>query len=439
MDVLILSRLQFAATAIFHFLFVPLTIGLSVLVAWWEMRYVRTGDDMYLRMAKFWGRLFLVNFALGIVTGITMEFQFGMNWAEFSKYVGDVFGAPLAIEATAAFFLESTFIGLWALGWNKVSKKVHALAIWLVVLSVNLSALWIVLANGWMQKPVGYALRNGRAEMTDFGALVFNGTAWQIFLHTVLSGFALAAFFVMGVSAYHLLRKNEVRLFSASLKTAAAFGLAAALLLVVTGDMRGIDVAKTQPAKLAAMESHWETQTGAPMTLLAWPDAKNARNAVEGLIIPGGLSLLAFHRAGAEVKGLRDFPPDERPPVLLTFLSFRIMVAIGGLIVLLALGAWLFARRGTITAKPLFLKALLFAIPLPYIAIQLGWIVAEVGRQPWLVYGVYKTADGVSKSISSGQVLLSLLGFTVVYGLLAAVDVFLLTKFARKGPEEAAR
>jgi cytochrome d ubiquinol oxidase subunit I len=304
---------------------------------------------------------------------------------------------------------------------------------------VNLSALWIILANGWMQNPVGYILRNGRAEMTDFAALVFNGTGWQIFLHTVLSGFALAAFFVMGVSAYHLLRKNEVPLFTASLKTAAAFGLAAALLLVVTGDMRGVDVAKTQPAKLAAMESHWETQTGAPMTLLAWPDEKNARNAVEGLKIPSGLSWLAFHRPDAEVKGLRDFPPGERPPVLLTFLSFRIMVAIGGLIVLLALGAWLFARKGTIAAKPLLLKLLLFAIPLPYIAIQLGWIVAEVGRQPWLVYGVFKTADGVSKSISSGQVLMSLLGFAVVYGLLGAVDIYLLTKFARKGPEEAKR
>jgi cytochrome d ubiquinol oxidase subunit I len=390
-------------------------------------------------MAKFWGKLFLVNFALGIVTGITMEFQFGMNWAEFSKYAGDVFGAPLAIEATAAFFLESTFIGLWALGWNKVSKKVHALAIWLVAFSVNLSAFWILLANGWMQHPVGYVLRNGRAEMTDFAALVFNGTSWGIFIHTVLSGFALAAFFVMGVSAYHLLRKNEVRLFSASLKTGAAFGLAAALLLAVTGDMRGLDVAKTQPAKLAAMESHWETRSGAPMTLLAWPDAKNGRNAVEGLRIPNGLSLLAFHQPDAEVKGLRDFPPDERPPVLPTFLSFRIMVGLGGLLVLLALGAWLQVRKGRLAEQPFLLKALLFAIPLPYVAIQLGWTLAEVGRQPWLVYGVFKTADGVSKSVSPGQVFLSLLGFTAVYGLLAAVDIFLLTKFARKGPQEAAR
>ncbi len=439
MDVLSLSRIQFAVTAMFHFLFVPLTIGLSVLVAWWETRYVRTGDDTYLRMTKFWGRLFLINFGLGIVTGITLEFQFGMNWAEYSKYVGDIFGAPLAIEATAAFFLESTFIGLWALGWNKVSKKVHALAIWLVAFSVNLSALWILLANGWMQKPVGFVLRNGRAEMTDFAALVFNGTSWQIFVHTVLSGFVLASFFVMGVSAYHLLRKNEVRVFNTSLRTAAAFGLAGALLLAVTGDMRGVDVAKTQPAKLAAMESHWETQTRASIPLLVWPDAKNEKNAVEAVRIPNGLSLLAFHKAGAEVKGLKDFPPDERPPVLLTFLSFRIMVGLGGLLVLLALGAWLPARKGRIESRPLLLKLLLFAIPLPYIAIQLGWIVAEVGRQPWLVYGVFKTADGVSKSISSGQVLLSLLGFTVVYGLLAAVGIFLLTKFSRKGPEEAAR
>ena len=439
MDVLTLSRIQFAATAMFHFLFVPLTLGLSVLLAWWEWRYVRTNDATYLRMVRFWGKLFLINFALGVVTGITLEFQFGMNWAEFSKYAGDVFGAPLAIEATAAFFLESTFIGLWALGWTKVSKKTHAWAITIVAFAANLSALWILMANGWMQNPVGYALRNGRAEMTDFKALVFNGTAWSIFLHTVLSGFALAAFFVLGVSAFHLLKKRETALFTKSFRTAAVFGLASALLVVVTGDMRGVDVAKTQPAKLAAMESHWGTQAGAPMTLLAWPDAKNARNTVEGLRIPGGLSWLAFHRLDAEVKGLRDFPPDERPPVLPTFLSFRIMVAFGGAMLLLALWAWLASRRGRLPSAPLLLKLLLWAIPLPYLAIQFGWIVAEVGRQPWLVYGVFKTADGVSKAVSAGQVALSLAGFVLVYGILAVVDAALLVKYARKGPEEAVR
>ncbi len=219
MDVLALSRLQFAVTIMFHFLFVPLTLGLSWLVAWWEMRYVRTGDATYLRMAKFWGKLFLINFALGIVTGITMEFQFGMNWAEYSRFVGDIFGAPLAIEATVAFFLESTLIGLWIFGWNKISKKAHALTIALVAFAANLSALWIILANAWQQHPVGYALRNGRAEMTDFKALIGNPYGWNMFTHTVLSGFVCAGFFVMGVSAYHLLRKNQTDLFRKSFRT----------------------------------------------------------------------------------------------------------------------------------------------------------------------------------------------------------------------------
>jgi len=438
-DVLSLSRLQFAVTALFHFIFVPLTLGLSILVAWMETRYVRTGDEMYLRMTKFWGKLFLINFALGVVTGITMEFQFGMNWAEYSKYVGDIFGAPLAIEATAAFFLESTFIGLWVFGWTKVSKKVHLLAAWLVAFGTNLSALWILLANGWMQNPVGYVLRNGRAEMDDFGALITNGTGWTIFFHTVLSGYVVAAFFVMGVSAYHLLKKNQATLFKVSFRTAALFGLVSAVLLAFTGDQRGIDVAKRQPAKLAAMESLWETKSGAPMPLLQWPDEKNERNSVEALKIPNGLSLLAFHKASAEVKGLKDFPPDERPPVLPTFLSFRIMVGLGALFVLLAFVGWLLSRKDKLETKPLLLRIFLYAIPLPYIATELGWIVAEVGRQPWLVYGLMKTSDGVSRAVSSGQVVVSLLGFTVVYGVLAVVDVFLLTKYARKGPQEASR
>jgi len=213
MDVLTLSRLQFAVTAAFHFIFVPLTLGLSILIAYMESRYVRTNDAMYLKMTKFWGKLFLINFALGIVTGITMEFQFGMNWAEYSKYVGDIFGAPLAIEATVAFFLESTFIGLWVFGWNKVSKRVHALSIWLVAIATNLSALWILLANGWMQNPVGYVLRNNRAEMVDFGAMLTNPYGWLKFSHTLLSGYVVAAFFVMGISAYHLLKKNELNIF----------------------------------------------------------------------------------------------------------------------------------------------------------------------------------------------------------------------------------
>src|SRR5512139_3918576 len=260
MDALALSRLQFAVTSMFHFIFVPLTLGLSVLVAWFEWRYVKTGDETWVRMTRFWGKLFLINFALGIVTGITMEFQFGMNWAEYSKYVGDIFGAPLAIEATVAFFLESVFIGVWIFGWNKVSKTFHAVSIWLVAIATNLSALWILLANGWMQKPVGYVLRNGRAEMVDFMALVTNSYGWSKFFHTLFSGYVVAAFFVMGVSAYHLLRKSEVRLFKTSFRSAATLGLIASILVFVTGDFHAVEVAKVQPTKFAAMEAVWDTQ-----------------------------------------------------------------------------------------------------------------------------------------------------------------------------------
>jgi cytochrome d ubiquinol oxidase subunit I len=401
-----------------------------------ETRYLQTGDTMYLKMAKFWGKLFLINFVLGVVTGITMEFQFGMNWAEFSRYVGDIFGAPLAIEATAAFFLESIFIGLWVFGWNRVSKRVHGLAIWLVALATNLSALWILLANGWMQRPVGYVLRNGRAEMTDFGALVTNRFGWMSFAHTVLSGYVLAAFFVMGVSAYHLLRGNEVPLFRSSFRTAAAFGLVSTVLVAASGDLSAVQVAKYQPAKLAAMESFWETRSGAPFTLFVWPDSRNERNAFEFLPVPRGLSLMAFHRGDAEVKGLTAFPRDERPPVLPVFLSFRLMVGLGLLMILLALIGWIKGVRGRLERSPGYLKIMLFSIPLSYIATQVGWLVTEVGRQPWLVYGIMKTSAGVSASLLPAQVVASLVGFTLVYGLLAVVDIYLLVKYSKRGPDD---
>ena len=435
MDVLALSRLQFAVTAAFHFIFVPLTLGLSIMVAYMETRYVGTNDETYLRMTKFWGKLFLINFALGVVTGITMEFQFGMNWAEYSRYVGDIFGAPLAIEATVAFFLESTFIGFWIFGWNKVSKKVHALSIWLVAIATNLSALWILLANGWMQKPVGYVLRNGRAEMVDFMAMVTNPNGWLKFFHTVLSGYVVAAFFVMGISAYHILRKSNLDFFKRSFRMASLFGLVSSLLVFVTGDFHAIEVASVQPTKFAAMESQWNTQKGAPYNLLAFPDVQNERNSIEMFSIPKGLSILAFHNGNAEVKGLKDFPKEERPPVLPIFLSFRAMVAMGMLFMLLAFIGWVLAKRGKLESSPLFLKIMLYSIALPYLTMQIGWIVAEVGRQPWIVYGLLKTSDAVSKSITVGQVVMSLIGFTLLYGLLGFVDIYLLAKYARKGPD----
>jgi cytochrome bd ubiquinol oxidase subunit I len=436
MDVLTLSRIQFAVTAGFHFIFVPLTLGLSVLVAYMESLYVKTNDEMYLRMTKFWGKLFLINFALGIVTGITLEFQFGMNWAEYSIFVGDIFGSPLAIEATVAFFLESTFIGVWIFGWRKVSKRFHAVSIWIVAVATNLSALWILIANGWMQNPVGYVLRNGRAEMVDFMAMLSNPYGWLKFFHTVFSGYVIAAFFVMGVAAYHLLRKRNVALFKSSFRIAATFGLAATILVAVAGSFSAELVAKIQPSKLAAMEAVWETERSVPFNLVVIPDTENETNSVEALGVPGLLSLLAYHDTDAEIRGLRDFPEDERPPVGPTFWSYRSMIVLGGVFILLCVIAVYLSRKDLLESYRPFLLIMLFAIPLPYIAGQAGWLVAEIGRQPWIVYGLMKTSDAVSSSISVSQVVSSLVGFTLLYGSLAVLDIYLLVRFSRKGPEE---
>lgn len=435
MDILTLSRLQFALTSMFHFIFVPLTLGLSILVALMETLYVFKNDEKYLRMTKFWGKLFLINFALGVVTGITMEFQFGMNWAEYSKYVGDIFGAPLAIEATVAFFLESTFLGLWIFSWKKVSKGMHALFMWFVALGTNLSALWILLANAWMQKPVGYVINNGRAEMVDFSALVFNPYGWLKFLHTNSSGWVIGSFFVMGVSAYHIIKKNELDFFQTSFKLGAIFGLISSLIVVIIGDSNGREVAKYQPTKFAAMESIWETQKGASFNLLQVPSPDEEKNSVEAIKIPKMVSILATHDPNAEVKGLKDFPKEDRPPVIPTFISFRLMVGLGFLFILQSIIAVIFVLRNSLEKNTLFLRIMLYSIPLPYIAAQLGWIVAEVGRQPWIVYGLMRTKDAVSKSVSLSQVWTSLILFTLFYGLLGIIDIYLLSKFARKGPE----
>jgi len=433
MDPLILSRLQFAAATMFHFLFVPLTLGLSILVAVMETRYARTGEEIYLRMTKFWGKLFLINFALGIVTGITLEFQFGTNWSRYSAFVGDVFGSLLAIEATAAFFLESTLIGVWIFGWKKLSAKAHAVVMWLIAGASTLSAVWILIANSWMQHPVGYVIRNGRAELESFSAVVFQEWALLEFFHTVAGGYILSAFFVMGISAYHLLRNRHVDFFSRSFRIALVFGLVFSIFEVIEGHGHGADLYEKQPTKLAAMESHWETSTRAPIHLIAFPDEKNEGNAVALLPIPGALSMLANHSFDAEVKGLKDFPPAERPPVLITFVAFRVMVTLGVFFVLVTLYAWF--RRDRLPESPRLLKLLVLSIPLPYIANQAGWVLAEVGRQPWIVYGLMKTSDAVSP-IHGSQVLVSFIAFLVVYGILGFAGLYLMVKHAKQGPVE---
>jgi cytochrome d ubiquinol oxidase subunit I len=432
MDVLTLSRLQFAVATYFHFLFVPLTLGLSFLVAIMETAYVRTGDEDYKRMTNYWGKLFLINFAIGIVTGITLEFQFGTNWSRYSAYVGDIFGSLLAVEATVAFFLESTFIAVWFFGWKKLSPKAHCVTIWLVAVASNISAFWILVANAWMQHPVGYVLRNGRAELASFLDVISQKFAILEFVHTLGGAYTLAGFFVLGISAWHLLRKHEVAFFKKSFRIAATWTLVFALFEIAQGHMNAEILHTAQPAKLAAMESHWETGRQVPMHLIAWPDTGNQRNAVQGLSVPGALSFMAGYSTDTEVKGLKDFPEDQRPPVLPVFLSFRAMVAFGILFLLAGFYAW--KKRNTIEDCPRFLKALVWFIPLPYLANQLGWTIAELGRQPWIVYGIMRTRDAVSP-IAPIQAATSLVAFFLVYALLGMADFYLLFKFARKGPD----
>ncbi len=432
MDVLLLSRLQFAAATFFHFIFVPLTLGLSLLLAIMETKYVRTGDETYRQMARFWGKIFLVNFAVGVVTGITLEFQFGTNWARYSKYVGDVFGSLLAIEASVAFFLESTFIAVWAFGWKRLSPKAHAVSIWLVALASNISAYWILTANAWMQNPVGYVIRGGRAELANFWDIISQSFAIHEIVHTLSAAYILSGFFVAAISGYYLLKKQHMDLFKRSFAIGISMALIFSLVEVVQGHINGSEVAKYQPTKLAAMESFWETRDHAPQYLFIIPDEKNERNKIELGKLPSMLSMLAYHNPAATVKGLKDFPKDERPPVTITFGAFRLMIGLGFLFPVIAFWGWI--KRKTIEEHPRFLKILLYILPLPYLAIAAGWTVAEVGRQPWVVYGLVKTKDAVS-IIDKTQVMISLAGLVLLYSVIGLIAAYLIVKFIKQGPE----
>jgi cytochrome bd ubiquinol oxidase subunit I len=432
MDAVMLSRLQFAVATYFHFLFVPLTLGLSVLVAIMETQWVRTGNEEYKRMAKFWGKLFVINFALGVVTGITLEFQFGTNWSRYSKYVGDIFGSLLAIEATLAFFLESTFIGIWIFGWKKLSPKAHAACIWLVAAASNISAYWILVANSWMQHPVGYVIRNGRAELSDFWAIVTQPYAVWMFLHVVSGAYILAGFFVMGVSAYHLLSAQEISLFKRSFRIAATFAVIFSIAQIATGHFHGMEMMRSQPTKAAAVESVWESVKGAPLYLFVVPDEARERNSIELFGIPKLLSWVALGDKDGLYRGLKEWPKEERPPVAVTFWSFRLMLALGLFFALVSIGACL--KRNAPENSPALLRLLLWSIPLPYLGLQLGWTVTEIGRQPWIVYGMMKTSDAASR-IAGYQVGISLAAFVLVYSLLGIGCFYLIFKYARKGPE----
>ncbi|MEQ1408371.1 cytochrome ubiquinol oxidase subunit I [Neorhizobium sp. Rsf11] len=500
-----LSRLQFAITALYHFLFVPLTLGLSVLLAIMETVYVMTGRTIWRQMTKFWGTLFGINFVLGVATGIVMEFQFGMNWSYYSHYVGDIFGAPLAIEGLMAFFLEATFVGLFFFGWDKLSKVGHLIATWAVALGSNFSALWILIANGWMQNPVGSAFnpQTMRMEVTDFFAVLFNPVAQAKFVHTVSAGYVTASIFVLGVSAWYLLNGRYAELAKRSMTVAASFGLASSLSVVVLGDESGYLSTEHQKMKLAAIEAMWKTEPApAAFTLIGIPD-QQARETHYAIHIPWVMGLIGTRSLTTEIPGIEDLvehakirirngiiafdalqqiraggesgtvAPEVRkafedrgsdlgyalllkryvddprqatdaqidsaawdtvPGVLPLFWSFRIMVGLGFFfIALTALFFYLSARR-MLDRYPFLLRVAAFAIPLPWIAAELGWVVAEFGRQPWIIEGVLPTAAAVS-NLGASTVLLTIIGFVLIYTVLFIIEMALMVRAIRKGPE----
>lgn len=443
MDPLMLARLQFAATTVYHFFFVPLTLGLSLLVALMETLYVRSGNEMYLRMTKFWGKLFIINFAMGVVTGIVQEFQFGMNWSEYSRFVGDIFGAPLAIEALLAFFLESTFLGLWIFGWDKLSKGMHAAAIWLVAIGSNISALWILIANSFMQEPVGYAIVDGRAVLTDFVAVMLNPNIWVMFPHTITAGLTTAAFFVMGVSAYHLVRKNQVEIFLRSFQIAAVVGTMASVLVAINGHSQAQHMVESQPMKMAAAEALWNTESPASFSLLTIGNLSQD-GEVFSIRLPRLLCLLAYDNLDCTIQGIYDLqaqfeqthgPGDYIPPVAVIYWSFRVMVGAGFALILLAFWGLFLVMGDMLLNRPRLLNFFVWAIALPYLANTAGWLLTEMGRVPWVVYDVLLLAQGVSVVVPAWQVLISLLGYILVYGALMAATIYLLAKYARAGAE----
>ena len=448
MDIVILSRLQFALTTIYHWLFVPLTLGMGWFVAFFQTRYYQTKNETWKKMAKFWGKLFLINFAIGVVTGIVQEFQFGMNWSEYSRYVGDIFGAPLAVEALMAFFLESTFLGIWIFGEGKVSEKVHLASIWLAAIGSNLSALWILLANGFMQAPPAnsyvFNAAKGRLELVNFFALIGNPKGWIFFWHTISDGVAMAAFLILAVSAYHIVRKQNLDFFKRSFSIASVVGLVAGVLIFLGGHTMGQYMAEVQPMKLAALEAIWETEKPASFSLLTIGDL-TGKEEVWSIRIPYAMSFLACNNFSCEVKGVNELqadavqkygPGDYVPLMVVTYWTFRIMMAFGFvMIIITAFFVWSNSRGDTANAK--WMKWVPWVLVLPYFANASGWILTEMGRQPWIVYGLLKVQDAVSPNLTPVDLLISLIGYTAVYGSLAAAMVYLMKKYAIAGPDAA--
>ncbi len=438
MDAVLLARIQFAFTVGFHFIFPPLTIGMAWLLTYLLWKYQKTGDEAYRKSAHLWLKIFAINFAVGVATGITMEFQFGTNWSEYSRYVGDIFGAPLAAEGIMAFFLESTFMGVLLFGWNKLSRKTLTVSAFLVALGSTLSAFWIIVANSWMQTPAGYEMQGGRAVLTDFWAAVFNPSTLPRYFHTVAGAITTGAFFMMGISAWYLLkeRRKDRAYAILSLKTSLIAAFAISLIQLGLGHWHAIQVFETQPEKFAAVEGHFETEKGAPALVFGVPDYE--QQTVHGAIkIPKLLSLLATGDPNAEIRGLKEFPKEEWPPLGLTFYPFHLMVMLGTWFILLTTYGLYLLWKKKLYENKIFLTAAFFSVPLPFLANELGWMTAEVGRQPWIVYKMLKTADAVSITVPAWQVALSLVIFVLMYALLGFLWFYLIKKEVHKGFEDA--
>ncbi|MFI1969892.1 cytochrome ubiquinol oxidase subunit I [Streptomyces cinnamoneus] len=482
-----LARWQFGITTVYHFLFVPLTISLAAITAGLETAWVRTGKEKYFHATKFWGKLFLINIAMGVVTGIVQEFQFGMNWSDYSRFVGDVFGAPLAMEALLAFFFESTFIGLWIFGWDKLPKKIHCACIWIVAVGTILSSYFILAANSWMQHPVGYTIdqATGKARLTDIWAVLTQNTTMVVVLHTLTAAFLTGAAFVVGVSSFHLWRakrkqirgeelgekqRKQLPAMLVSLRVGLVVAVIAGLGTAVNGDELGKVMFEQQPMKMAAAEALWETQTPAPFSVFAVGDVSKGHNSVE-IEVPGLLSFLAHNNFSEAVPGINDIaaqeaaryggdPQDYIPSIFMTFWGFRLMIGFGMTSFVAALiGLWTTRKKfwlapGLRTAEneiprlmltrtremsPFFTKWSwrigILTMGLPLIANSFGWIFTEMGRQPWAVYGLMKTGDAVSPGVSQGEVIASMTVFTLLYAILAVVEVKLLVKYGKAGPD----
>lgn len=440
LDLVELSRAQFALTIMFHYLFPPLSIGLGMLMVIMEGLYLRTGDPQYEAMTRFWTRIFAVNFAVGVASGITMEFQFGTNWAAYSRFVGDVFGSALAAEGIFAFFLESGFLAVLVFGWNRVGPRMHFFATLMVFLGSCFSAVWIIIANSWQQTPAGFHLveHQGalRAEITDFWAMVFNPSAMHRLGHVLLGSLILGAFFVMSISAWYLLRRRHEAFARKSFLIALTVGALASWGELVSGHSQARAVAHNQPAKLAAFEGHFvSAEHGTEMWLWGWPDVEE-RRVDYGVAIPGLLSFLVHDDFDRPIPGLDRFDPEDRPPVVVPFVSYHLMAALGMVFIAMTSLALVLWWRGVLFRQRWLLWLFVVAVIGPYIANQAGWVAAEVGRQPWVVYGLLRTSDAVSALVPREQVLISLIAFSAVYLALLAVWLYVVNEKIRHGPPE---